>query len=351
MFWTFSAGALLFAALITFRPLLRGKTLWQPAGLALVFLLPAAALWMYTKVGTPAALELEPPRQAASAPSEHSPESQEMDAMIDSLRSKLTENPEDLDGWMLLARTLKTTQRFPEALAALETAHQIAPENPRVMVELAEAQIFVSPNGDISEDISALLQRALELDPSQQKALWLLGIAASQAGDYAFAISYWESLLEQVEPGSAIAQSVQSQINQAKTELGMEVEEVPVVAETEGAWQGIRLTVSADTGAAGMIPTGGVLYVMIRTAGMAMGPPIGVRRIIDPLLPLDITISDADSMLKERQISAETEIQLQARISLTGSPSAKPGDWQSTPMVIAIDSNSPVELVIDQQVE
>jgi cytochrome c-type biogenesis protein CcmH len=267
------------------------------------------------------------------------------------LRSKLTENPEDLDGWMLLARTLKTTQRFPEALAALETAHQIAPENPRVMVELAEAQIFVSPNGDISEDISALLQRALELDPSQQKALWLLGIAAAQSGDYAFAISYWESLLEQVEPGSAIAQSVQSQINQAKTELGMEVEEVPVVAETEGAWQGIRLTVSADTGAAGMIPTGGVLYVMIRTAGMAMGPPIGVRRIIDPLLPLDITISDADSMLKERQISAETEIQLQARISLTGSPSAKPGDWQSTPMVIAIDSNSPVELVIDQQVE
>lgn len=351
MFWTFSAGALLFAALITFRPLLRGKTLWQPAGLALVFLLPAAALWMYTRVGTPAALELEPPRLAAGAPSEHSPESQEMDAMIDGLRNKLTENPEDLDGWMLLARTLKTTQRFPEALAALETAQRIAPENPRVMVELAEAQIFVSPNGDISADISALLQRALELDPSQQKALWLLGIAAAQAGDYAFAISYWESLLEQVEPGSAIAQSVQSQINQAKTELGMEVEEVPVAAETEGAWQGIRLTVSSDTGAAGMIPTGGVLYVMIRTAGMAMGPPIGVRRIIDPLLPLDITISDADSMLKERQISAETEIQLQARISLTGSPSAKPGDWQSTPMVIAMDSNSPVELVIDQQVE
>lgn len=351
MFWTFSAGALLFAALITFRPLLSGKTLWQPAGLALVFLLPAAALWMYTGIGTPAALELEPPRQAASAPSEHSPESQEMDAMIDGLRSKLTENPEDLDGWMLLARTLKTTQRFPEALAALETAQRIAPEDPRVMVELAEAQIFVSPNGDISEDISALLQRALELDPAQQKALWLLGVAAAQTGDYAFAINYWESLLEQVEPGSAIAKSVQAQINQAKTELGMEVEEVPVAAAIEGAWQGVRLTVSADADAAEMIPTGGVLYVMIRNAGVAMGPPIGVRRIIDPLLPLDITISDADSMLKERQISAETEIQLQARISLTGSPSAQPGDWQSTPVVVAMDSNNPVELVIDQQVE
>ena len=60
-----------------------------------------------------------------------------------------------------------------------------------------------------------------------------------------------------------------------------------------------------------------------------MGPPLGVRRIIDPVLPLEITISDQDSMLEERQISSESEVQLQARISLTGSPAAGSGDWQS----------------------
>jgi hypothetical protein len=90
---------------------------------------------------------------------------------------------------------------------------------------------------------------------------------------------------------------------------------------------------------------------MIRSPGPAMGPPIGVRRIIDPQLPVDLTISDQDSMLKERQISAETDVQFQARISRTGSPAANTGDWQSEPVVVKLDSTENVELVIDQRVE
>jgi len=71
----------------------------------------------------------------------------------------------------------------------------------------------------------------------------------------------------------------------------------------------------------------------------------------NPTLPLTITISDQDSMLKERLISSETEIQLQARISLTGSPAPGSGDWQSTPITVALDSGEAVELILDQQVE
>jgi hypothetical protein len=82
-----------------------------------------------------------------------------------------------------------------------------------------------------------------------------------------------------------------------------------------------------------------------------MGPPLGVRRVIDPILPLDITISDQDSMLEERQISSEGEVRLQARISLTGSPAAGSGDWQSAPVTVSLDSAKAMELVIDQRVE
>jgi hypothetical protein len=90
---------------------------------------------------------------------------------------------------------------------------------------------------------------------------------------------------------------------------------------------------------------------VIRSPGPAVGPPIGVRRIIGPQLPLEITISDQDSMIKERQISAETEVQFQARISLTGSPTASTGDWQSTPVIVKLDGTETVELIIDQRVE
>ncbi len=371
MFWAIAAAALFIAAIVTFFPLLRRKSLWQPAALALTFLLPAAGLWIYSDVGTPEAIGMAPtPRQAESTAG-HSPESAEMDSMIAGLRAKLAENPADLDGWMLLARTLRATQRFPEAVTALETAHGIDPENPYVMVELAETWIFTNPDGRIEDRVVAMLERALEIDPSQQKALWLMGIAASQAGDDAFAISYWESLLELMEPGSKVAQSVQVQIDEAKTRLGMGVEVATAAPVTEtssepvaqpdiavapapaedGTWQGTPISINISEEAGAAIPEQFVLFVMIRSPGPAVGPPIGVRRLINPAFPLALTITDRDSMLQERKISLESEIQIQARVSLSGSPTANNGDWQTVPVTVALASTETVELILDQRVE
>lgn len=366
MFWTIAAVALFAAALVTFLPLLRGKTFWQPTALALVFLLPVGGLWLYTEVGTPEAIGLSS-RPAPHPATANAAGESDIDAMVASLRNRLTQSPESLDGWMLLARTLKTMQRYPEALDALQTAHGIAPDDPLVMVELVEARVFVSNNGQIDADSVAMLQRAVELDPAQQKGLWLLGIAAAQAGDLEGAIERWETLLAQLEPGSTVAQSVQSQISEANARLGQPVEpatEQPVAAAAalepqptaakpaaDGDWRGTPVRIVAGEAARSKIPAGGTLFVIIRTAGPAVGPPLGVRRVVDPVLPLDMTISDGDSMLQERKISSETEVQLQARISLSGTPATAAGDWQSAPVVVPLSAAGTIELVIDQQIE
>ncbi|MBT8047834.1 MAG: tetratricopeptide repeat protein [Xanthomonadales bacterium] len=387
MFWTIAAAVLFAAALITFSPLLRARSMWKPLSLAMVFLVPAATLWMYQQFGTPEALKHTPqPPQQAAANQGHSPDSAEMDGMITSLRARLDQNPDSLEGWMLLSRTFKATQRFPEALEALENAIRIAPDNPAVMVEWVETQIFMTADGRITPEMTATLERALALQPSLQKALWLMGISASQAGDDARAIGYWETLLEQVEPGSAVAQSVQSQIDLARSRAGMAAPVAAVAGDSNvtdapatgneapnpaaatvamagaemandaasqdgGASQGIKLMVGADAASQSQVPTGGVLYIMVRSPGPAMGPPLGVRRIINPQLPVTVTINDQDSMMQDRLISTETEVQVQARISLTGSPGAKPGDWQSAVQLVALDSAETVELLINQKVE
>jgi cytochrome c-type biogenesis protein CcmH len=382
MFWAIAAVALFAAAFVTFWPLLRGKSFWQPAALALLFLLPAGGLWIYSNVGTPEAIDLpdaqvgQPPGGAGGASAE------DIDAMIDSLRSRLTRTPERLDGWVLLARTLKTLQRYPEAREALEVAHGIAPDDPLVMVELAEARVFTSADGRIDELSVAMLERAVELDPSQQKGLWLLGIASAQAGDDAFAVSYWESLLQQLEPGSTVAQSVQAQVNEARARMGMTVEtpvEAPVATASEAApavaaaveppaqsvgdagsaspdsetadWSGTDVRVLASDAARAAIPAGAVLFVVVRSPGPAAGPPLGVRRIADPQFPIELTVSDRDSMMAQRPISLESEVQLQARVSLSGSPAARPGDWQSAAVNVALNAAGTVELNLDQRVE
>jgi len=361
MFWAIAAIALFAAALITLMPLLRGKTFWQPAALALLFLVPAGGLWIYTSVGTPAAIGLQS-RAAAHPAAANGQGESDIDTMIANLQGRLAQSPDDLNGWMLLARSLKSVQRYPEALDALLKAQSIAPDNPDIMVELAETRIFVTPDGRITDDSVAMLERAVELAPSHQKGRWLLGVAAAQRGDLEGAIAYWQPLMDGLEPGSAVAQSVQKQIDEARVKLGLPALEpaaVTTVAETEGAtgtaedgsWLGTRVRVVPGENARNRIPTGATLFVIIRSPGPVAGPPLGVRRVIDPILPLDITVSDGDSMLAERKISLESEVQLQARISLSGSPAAASGDWQSAPLVVPLSQSETVELVLDQQVE
>jgi cytochrome c-type biogenesis protein CcmH len=380
LFWILAAIVLAVFTFIACLPLFRTKSGWTPVALALVFLLPVAALMIYKNVGAPEGIDV------SGSPAGHASNSTdpgEIDDMVASLRAKLTESREDLEGWILLSRTLKTMQRYPEALEALETAHRIAPDDAFVMVELVEARIFLSPDGRIDDEMISMLQNALTQEPGQQKALWLMGVAASQAGENEAAISYWESLLEVIEPDSSVAQQVQEQIALAQGRMGMapqapvevetlpppepvvekvtespvaatgqsEAKQIPVQTGSTATWTGTSVRVSPSETLQSEMPSGAVLYVMIRAPGPAVGPPIGVRRIQNPALPLEITINDQDSMLKGVQISALPEVQLQARLSLSGSPGARSGDWQSNTTLVPLNSKEPVKLLLDEKVE
>lgn len=363
MFWTIAAAVLFVAAVITLFPLLRGKSALQPLALALAFILPAAGLWIYDNFGTPDGIDVRGTPQQVNNTADPHAQGGEMDDMLAGLRQRLEQNPDDLDGLMLLARTLKASQQFAEAADVLERAHALAPENPAVMVELAEAWIYETPDGSVPESSVAMLERALGINPELQKGLWLMGIASMQQGDDPFAISYWQTLLEQLEPGSNSYNMVASQINEAQARMGMmpeshtpEVEgsvaaESPAPVSADGPWSGTRVILDANDGARQALANGAVLYIMIRGPGPAMGPPLGVRRVSKPSFPLEVTITDDDSMMKERMISSEAEIRLQARVSLTGTPAAQPGDWNSEAKTIELASASLVVLDIDQPVE
>jgi cytochrome c-type biogenesis protein CcmH len=364
VFWTIAGVVLFIGAVITLFPLLRGKSAWQPVALALAFALPAAGLWLYDSFGTPEGIGIHGRPQAAANPADpHAGQAADMQAAIEGLRQRLAASPDDLEGWLLLARTLRSTQQFAEAADALERAHALAPENPVVMADLAEAWIYNTQDGRVPQESRALLERALDIDPNLQKGLWLMGIAAMQDGDDAFAISYWQNLLEQLQPGSNVYELVADQVSEAQARMGM-APAMPMMpagaeppaqaagaADDGGAWSGARLVLDAADGARQALADGAVLYIMIRAPGPAMGPPLGVRRVVAPTFPLEVSIDDNDSMLQERPISSEAEIQLQARVSLSGSPAAQPGDWQSDAKSVERATASLVVLEIDQQVE
>jgi cytochrome c-type biogenesis protein CcmH len=365
MFWALAATFLLIAAVLTLWPLLVGKTLWKPMALLLVFAVPAAAAWLYQGVGTPAALEPE-----ARQPMDLSGAG--MADLTDRLQARLTATPEDLDGWVLLGRSYKTLQRYPEALQALETANRLVPEQPMVLVELVEARLFASGDPRITPEMVALLEQAVGSEPGLQKGYWLLGIAAAQRGDDAGAIARWEELLEQVEPGSGVADAVTAQIAEARTRLGIPAGESPPAGETLTAGEAtvageaplageapvigaaplfaVEVTLSPTARETlGPLPPEATLFVVVRPAGAAAGPPLGARKIERPEFPLTLSLTDKDSMLPQRPISSAGEVEIQARLSFTGQALPVTGDWQSQPASGL--SGQPIRLLLDQQVE
>jgi hypothetical protein len=115
--------------------------------------------------------------------------------------------------------------------------------------------------------------------------------------------------------------------------------------------EGIKLNLSASDELTANMPSNSILFIIIRSAGPVAGPPLGVRRISNPAFPLELTISDQDSMMAERQISSESELRLQARLSLSGAPNAQSGDWQSDPITVSWKTLETVQLVMDQRVD
>ena len=198
-FWIFAIALLVIPAVIVSWPLFTGPAKDKITGLFIFLMIPLAGILMYQNIGTPEAISLPSGNAHNNRPSNrtaHSEQQGQMDELVASLQQRMSENPDDPDGWMILGRSLKTMQRYAEAETALTNANRLVPDNPSIMVELAETMLFTSGKPEVSGEARQLIEAALEIDPTQQKALWIMGMASAQEGDDTQAIVYWTRLLE-----------------------------------------------------------------------------------------------------------------------------------------------------------
>jgi cytochrome c-type biogenesis protein CcmH len=344
MFWILSLAIVLGAGLWVLWPLLQRESRFKATSLAVLLAMPALVYWQYHVVGSPRAMQ--PPAMPEAASGEAS-----IEELVVSLRARLTETPADLEGWVLLGRSYKTLKDYPAALQALETADRLVPNEPVVMVELVEAQLFASGKPEITADMMAVLESAVAAQPSLQKGWWMLGLAAAQQGDDALAIQHWRRLMQTLEPGSSIANSIMGQIAEAEVRLAAASGDA---APVQGAFATppINIELASRAGSAVQaLPAATTLFVIARAAGETEGPPLAVRRIPQPAFPVQLNLTDADSMLPQRPVSGAAELQVQARLSLSGDPLPQAGDWQSVAVSVPAGSVEPIRLVIEQQLE
>jgi len=181
----------------------------RKTAIAILLLLPILGLLGYGMLGNPKALD---PMQTA-APQQMTPE--KINEMVASLAAKMQANPDDLQGWLMLARSYKSLGRYDDAVQAFAKAEKVVDENPDLLAAYAETIAMANGKG-LQGKPAQLVEKALKIDPKHGHSLFLAGAAAMEASDNKKGIAYWEALLEQVEPGSEIDQMLRSGIDKMK---------------------------------------------------------------------------------------------------------------------------------------
>jgi len=181
----------------------------RPTAIALLLLLPLAALLGYLLLGNPKALD-----PANTAPQKQMT-ADDINAMVARLAARMETNPDDLNGWVMLGRSYKMLGRYDDAVAAYGKAETLIDQDPELLASYAETLAMASGKG-LTGKAREQIDKALKLDPKHGHTLFLAGAAAMEAGDAKNAITYWEALLPQVEPGSELDQMLRAGIEQMK---------------------------------------------------------------------------------------------------------------------------------------
>lgn len=192
--------------------------------------IPLLAVFLYSQLGTPQALKPGQPQALRSSQQEEpmeanaptgqpgAPTQQEIEQRVAKLAARLKENPDDAQGWAMLARSYLNFKRYREASDAYARAVAVAGNDAALWADYAES-LALANNSQLQGQPLELINRALQLDPNNQKALWLAGHAASQSQNFQQAITHWEKLLKLLPEGSEGAQSVSASIEDARAQL------------------------------------------------------------------------------------------------------------------------------------
>lgn len=309
--------------------------------------LPVAAALLYLQLGK----TTEGPQELAADSKAPLTEQQIVD-MVAQLAERLKKEPDNVEGWFILARSYYAMGRYAESAAAFERLDALQPNDPNVLADRADA-LAMSRNRDITGSPLALVERALKLDPKQGKALAMAGTAAFDRKDYAAAVSYWERLVATQAPDSEIAKTVQASIDEARSRGKLPASTAQVAPPpsasgtgTKGKNAAVSGTITLSPALASRAAPTDTVFVYARAAeGGRM--PLAILRAQVKDLPLTFKLDDTLSMSPAARISGVKDVVVTARISRSGSATPQSGDLEGASGAVSVGTEA-LKIAIDR---
>lgn len=331
--------------------------------------IPILAVVLYLTLGSRDAFA----PQVASAPAkagEHAVTPAEIEAMAAQLTTKLQQDPNNAEGWVMLARTYYALKRFPDAAGAFEHAVALVPDNAALLSDYADT-LGSAQGGTLAGKPQELIDRALKADPNYWKALALAGTAAFDAKDYRKAVDYWERTKKVVPAESDFAKGLDASIAEARELGGMaafsanapatmapatvsaatrpapaSVASTAQASPAAGAGKTLAGTVRlAPTLAAQAAPTDTVFVFARAAQGSRM--PLAIVRTQVKDLPYTFTLDDSSAVAPDMVLSKFPEVVVGARVSKSGQVMPGTGDLEGLSAPVKVGSAG-VAVVIDR---
>jgi cytochrome c-type biogenesis protein CcmH len=247
---------------------------------------------------------------------------------------RLAKNPND---WWMLARSYTELKRFPEAVKAYEHLVVLVPNEAQLWANYADVYAMAHGQTLKGEEVAKLLNKALELNANNSTALALSGSAAMENGDYAMAITRWQSLIDQLEPDSPDIQVYRGGIQQASVLLAEQPggkEKLAQLTSGKTSEKAVINSAGAITGnvslspaLAGKVAPTDTVFILARAAQGAKMPLAVLRKQVKDL-PLKFSLDDSMAMQPQLKLSGFEQVVVVARVSKSGTPMAQSGDLQ-----------------------
>jgi cytochrome c-type biogenesis protein CcmH len=320
-------GVMLFAAaLVVAAPLYRIENRLSARSALSVLVIIGLSAGIYSYVGTPHADSAE-----AAQP--------DIDAMVASLAARLDQNPDDLAGWKMLGRSYLQLKNYTGATSAYEQAIRIeSGQNAQTLADLGEV-ILLGDSRTLNGRAGQLFESALAIEPGNPKALFYSGVAAVERGENELAATRWEALLA-TSPPPNIADILRQRVAELRGT------EVPAEMQRDGTTVVVNVSLGAAAAAAALPDT--TVFIIARDPAQPSPPIAAVRRRLSEL-PTSVAVSDADAMIPGRVPSAFPQLEIVARVSLSGQPIAQSGDWYGQ-QTVTTPATEPITLTIDRRV-
>jgi cytochrome c-type biogenesis protein CcmH len=348
---------------------------WAMASLTIV---PAAALLVYSQIGAPGLIGVDP-----AAHSGQPGMSQSVQQMMAGLEERVRKNPGDGEAWATLGEAHKIRGDMTASIKAYEKAVELMPQNAAVLTEYAES-LALAHGGDFSGRPTQLVERAYALDPSDLKTTLILGVARYRAGNLQEALGLLKKVLAAVPAQSEDAQQIGHMIARIEGELGgapaparapaagapfAQAPTPPALAPkapgpaaaapaaapqaSAGATKSagaatITGTITIDEATRKQLPAGAVLFVLARAPE---GPriPFAALRLPAGQWPVRFELGDAHAMDPSRLLSSAEKVVVEARVSATGEAIRKSGDPFGVSATVAPGARD-LTIRIDQRV-